>query len=292
MTWLLTLTLLSVCSRPAVERQTTASELPRFIFENGSRSDASTSSAGVIRLTGSRGWLRTARMFSDFTFSADFMVENTQTDAGVGIRTSNVDGEWPQRGYRIELGESAGEWQAHGYTPARQDQARRQALPLRTWHRVTISAIGPRVTVSLNGLETGTFDVETLAGAVLLDARKGAISFRNIAITSLPSSTILRLAEYAGHPAFTGPKLVSSTRPDYPSGGFDQGTEGLVKLEAVILVDGTVGATISTHSTAREFQRAAIAAVRRWKFAPGSFEGRPVPVIMEIEISFKIGLNN
>jgi TonB family protein len=289
LTRLLPFLLLAVSSPTAVERQTSGSQLPRFVFENGSRSDASISSEGIIRLTSSRGWLRTARIFSDFTFSADFMVENGQTDAGIGIRTSNVEGEWPQRGYRIQLGEPVGEWQARGYRLTRHDHAQRHSLPPGTWHRVTISAIGPRVTVSLNGRETGRVDIETLAGAVLLDARKGAVRFRNVAIMPLPGSTILRSTDYAGDPKFEAPKLVKSSPPAYPSQALNQGTDGLVTLEVVILVNGTVGATISTHAAAREFQRAAIAAVRQWKFAPGSLEGRPVPVILEIEVSFRVG---
>jgi TonB family protein len=66
--------------------------------------------------------------------------------------------------------------------------------------------------------------------------------------------------------------------------------QGPVLLECVVLPDGTVGDVRVSRSLDPVFglDREAIAAARRWRFTPGLLNGKPVPVIVTIELTFML----
>jgi TonB family protein len=59
-----------------------------------------------------------------------------------------------------------------------------------------------------------------------------------------------------------------------------------VELEVVVRADGTVGATRVIRRLHTDLDEAAINAVRRWKFKPGTVHGSPVPMAVTIELTF------
>jgi protein TonB len=61
-------------------------------------------------------------------------------------------------------------------------------------------------------------------------------------------------------------------------------------VEAVVREDGSVGQVQVTRSLDQTFglDQEAIKAVRRWRFAPGTRFGQPVPVLVEIELTFTL----
>ena len=91
----------------------------------------------------------------------------------------------------------------------------------------------------------------------------------------------------------TVPKVISEARPSYTADAMYAKVEGLVVLEAVVLTDGTVGEIRVKRSLDRRFglDDEALAAVKKWRFAPGTGtkDGVAVPVLVEIEMSFKMG---
>jgi TonB family protein len=54
--------------------------------------------------------------------------------------------------------------------------------------------------------------------------------------------------------------------------------------------DGSVGAVQITRSLDQTFglDQEAIRTVKKWRFAPGTRQGRPVPVLVEIEMTFTL----
>jgi protein TonB len=52
--------------------------------------------------------------------------------------------------------------------------------------------------------------------------------------------------------------------------------------------DGRVGAVRVIRAIDPGLDQKAIEAVRQWRFKPGSREGRAVPVLVNIELTFKI----
>ena len=66
--------------------------------------------------------------------------------------------------------------------------------------------------------------------------------------------------------------------------------QGSVVLEAVVLADGTVGDVRVMRSLDRDtgLDQAAVRAAREWRFEPGTLLGNPVPVIVILDLSFRL----
>ncbi len=84
------------------------------------------------------------------------------------------------------------------------------------------------------------------------------------------------------------PRVVEDTPPLYTKGAFDRGIEGRVVLRVIIRKDGSVGAIRIHQSLDGDLDRAAIAAVRIWKFEPATIDGDPINVLADIEVDFQI----
>jgi protein TonB len=61
-----------------------------------------------------------------------------------------------------------------------------------------------------------------------------------------------------------------------------------VLLEAVIRADGTVGSVevVQSLDPHNGLDDEAIKAAKQWRFEPGTRDGKPVPVLVTIELSF------
>ena len=66
--------------------------------------------------------------------------------------------------------------------------------------------------------------------------------------------------------------------------------QGIVALEAIVLPDGSVGRirVIRSLDNAFGLDDEAVTAVKQWRFAPGTLAGRPVPVLVNIELAFTL----
>ena len=78
--------------------------------------------------------------------------------------------------------------------------------------------------------------------------------------------------------------------PEYTNAAMQAKLQGTVVLEAVVLTDGTVGDVRIMRSLDSTFglDQNAIKAVRQWRFVPGSQAGKPVPVIVSVELTFTL----
>jgi TonB family protein len=88
------------------------------------------------------------------------------------------------------------------------------------------------------------------------------------------------------------PQLVREVKPNYTGDAMRAKLQGVVEMEAIVLPDGTVDPrsikiTRSLVSTFGLDEQAKIA-VRQWKFRPGTFKGQPVPVIVNVELTFTL----
>ncbi len=78
--------------------------------------------------------------------------------------------------------------------------------------------------------------------------------------------------------------------PSYPRRAKQARVEGYVKLAVTIRPDGSVAdARVIDADPKRLFDRAALQAMRRWKFRPKVVDGRPVAQKAEQLIEFKLG---
>lgn len=80
------------------------------------------------------------------------------------------------------------------------------------------------------------------------------------------------------------PEVVTKVNPTYPpQAGRESGT---VIVRALVGTDGTVTETKIANSIPR-LDAAAVEAVRRWRFKPGTSKGQPVPAWVTVPVSFE-----
>jgi TonB family protein len=164
-------------------------------------------------------------------------------------------------------------------------------LPPGEWQDCEVRAEQGTLTIRINGSLVNTVgNVDELTGYIGLQQRRGKVEFRRAQVTTLPPSK-----EPFGLGAFTlkgtsivPPRVVKEVRPFYPRAPFESGVEGTVLVEAVVDASGSVGDVRVVKSLDPDLDQAAIAAARRWEFAPATDAGKPVPVIVTLEMSFLI----
>lgn len=84
------------------------------------------------------------------------------------------------------------------------------------------------------------------------------------------------------------PRLLSEVKPDYSEEARRRGIEGDVVMEIVVRRDGSVGDVRIVQGLGAGLDERAVAAVRRWRFAPGTRQGTPVDVMVEVAVEFKL----
>ena len=88
----------------------------------------------------------------------------------------------------------------------------------------------------------------------------------------------------------TSPRVLEEKKPSYTADAMRAKVQGAVWLECIVMPDGTVGNVRVTRSLDSVFglDQEAIKAARQWKFVPGMREGKPVPVLITIELTFTL----
>ncbi len=88
----------------------------------------------------------------------------------------------------------------------------------------------------------------------------------------------------------TQPRLKQEVKPNYTAEAMRAKIQGVVWLEAVVLENGSVGQVRVTRSLDPTFglDMEAERTVKKWVFYPGTRLGQPVPVLIEIEMSFTL----
>lgn len=89
--------------------------------------------------------------------------------------------------------------------------------------------------------------------------------------------------------AASNPVPVSSPAPLYPRSALRRRESGTVRVRVDVGPDGAPTATSVVESShSRELDRAALDAVRRWRFRPAMADGRPVGGSVVVPIDFKL----
>jgi TonB family protein len=84
------------------------------------------------------------------------------------------------------------------------------------------------------------------------------------------------------------PVVTKEVKPKYTEGAIRRRVQGSVGIEAVVLKDGTVGNVRVTRSLDEELDQEAVAAAKQWTFKPGTKDGKPVNVQVNIELTFTL----
>ena len=86
------------------------------------------------------------------------------------------------------------------------------------------------------------------------------------------------------------PQLVRDIKPIYTAEAMRARVQGLVTMQAIVLADGSVGPTRILRSLDAIFglDQEALRTVKQWRFVPGRRGGKPVAVMVEIEMMFTL----
>jgi periplasmic protein TonB len=96
--------------------------------------------------------------------------------------------------------------------------------------------------------------------------------------------------EYRVGNGVTAPTVLREVKPGYTADAMRAKVQGTVRLECVVLPDGTVGRVEVIRSLDNSFglDQEAIKAAKQWRFRPGMRQGEPVAVLVIIELDFTL----
>jgi periplasmic protein TonB len=86
------------------------------------------------------------------------------------------------------------------------------------------------------------------------------------------------------------PVVIKQVKPAYTTAALQARIQGAVLMDVVVLPDGSVGDVRIIRSLDREkgLDEEAIKAVKQWRFRPGTRLGRPIPVLVSVELTFTL----
>ena len=84
------------------------------------------------------------------------------------------------------------------------------------------------------------------------------------------------------------PTVVTLVKPDYTDAAKEARVQGEVLLEAVVLANGSVGDVTVTKSLDTGLDQQAVKAMKQWAFKPGTKDGEPVAVRVNVEMTFTL----
>ena len=92
-----------------------------------------------------------------------------------------------------------------------------------------------------------------------------------------------------GQDGVKAPVIIKEVRPQYTKDAMDRKVQGSVEMECVVRADGTVDDDVKvTKSLDPDLDQQAVIAVRQWRFRPGTKDGKPVDVQVNIELTFTL----
>ena len=86
----------------------------------------------------------------------------------------------------------------------------------------------------------------------------------------------------------TRPKVLHKVEPTYTEAAREAKISGTVAMSVIVEKDGTASTMKIVKSLDPGLDEAAMAAVKQWKFAPGTKDGKPVRVSATIEVNFRL----
>jgi periplasmic protein TonB len=84
------------------------------------------------------------------------------------------------------------------------------------------------------------------------------------------------------------PVVISRVEPSYPEVARKARISGIVIVECIIDKNGTVRNVKVLKPLPFGLDQAAVDAVQKWRFRPGTLNGQPVDVIFNLTVNFKL----
>lgn len=89
--------------------------------------------------------------------------------------------------------------------------------------------------------------------------------------------------------SISAPRVAKRVTPDFPGGAMGFAVEGMLIVEVIIEADGSLTTPrVVQPLPAPTLTYTALDAVRRWQFEPAKRGGKPIPVIFNLSINYKL----
>jgi TonB family protein len=82
------------------------------------------------------------------------------------------------------------------------------------------------------------------------------------------------------------PRRIYAPQPRFPRTELKKGRGGTVTVTLIVGTDGLPQNVNVNRSLSPAFDAAAVDAVKKWKFSPATYDGKPVKVPVEVEVEF------
>ena len=89
-------------------------------------------------------------------------------------------------------------------------------------------------------------------------------------------------------PGVTLPRVTRQTHPKYTPSALKEKIQGLVKLEVVVGVDGSVEKARVKEALHPDLDAEALKTIDAWQFEPGRLNGAPARVLVEVMMEFRV----
>jgi protein TonB len=89
-------------------------------------------------------------------------------------------------------------------------------------------------------------------------------------------------------PGVSAPRALKQVNPEYPEEAMKAKIQGAVAIEVIVTPEGNVVSPRVIRSLDPVLDEAALRALKEWRFAPGMKDGRPVPVMTTVEMTFTL----
>jgi TonB family protein len=89
-------------------------------------------------------------------------------------------------------------------------------------------------------------------------------------------------------PCATAPRPLRKVNPSYPEKARQNRKEGTVTLGLTVNKDGSASGVHVVNGVDKEIDQAAVDAVSQWKFDPGTYQGNPVDVELNVTVNFRL----
>jgi TonB family protein len=150
----------------------------------------------------------------------------------------------------------------------------------------TTAHLGKPVAIMLNGNVISAPTVKSPIGDnAFITGDFTAASARELAANLAPVRS-----RQNGSTQLTMPIPLYEERPQYTPAAMDAKIQGDVLLEAVVLIDGTVGdvSIVQSLDSTYGLDQQAVDAMKQWTFQPGTRNGEPVRVAVQVQMTFTL----
>jgi TonB family protein len=250
-------------------------------------------------MSGGRGWTRTTSPAPalDFVLRLQYRLATTDAAGAVIVRAWEDDRNvWPANGYRIALPGSASDGKdalaLRAYSSSvkmASNEPRFDRLDADHWYELEITCIGDHITVRVDGRVAAEGDgTERASGTIGLELDRGTVEFRGMRVANRSSQAWSTAANAGGSFAGKNPTVKHEVKPRYPIQAMQDHFEGTVLLEAIVDETGNVIAVRVAKSARPDVDAEALGAARDWQFTPAMLDGRPVRILVQIQLDFRL----